>query len=74
MIYLYNYEADAVVREDDSKKRYLKWLDKPSEEIPVTDECKEAWGISSFGYYNILRPITKEQYDTFGIEWKEITP
>lgn len=72
MIYLYNYEADVVVREDESGSRYLKTLDDLNERF-ADKNSKAAWGIPSFGYYNMLRPITQEQYDSFGVEWTEIT-
>lgn len=73
MNYYYNYEADVVVREDEDKKRYLKTLDDPRE-ISAGKETKSAWGIPSYGYYNMLFPITKEQYDSYGITWFEMIP
>ncbi len=73
MHYYYNYEADAVVREDDERKRYIRYLDD-LEECPVSTECREAWGIPSVGFYNMLFPITQEQYDSFGVTWFEIIP
>lgn len=69
MKYFANYEADAVIREDDNGSRYKKTLENLSEGFPVSKDDKEAWGIPSFGYFNILEPITKQEYDEFGITW-----
>ena len=70
MKYFYNYEADAVVREDEQGRRYKKSLDMPYEGYgQVSEEDDEAWGIPSYGRYNLLEPITKEQYDTFAKTW-----
>lgn len=69
MRYFANYEADAVIREDDNGERYKKTIENLSEGSPVSKDDKEAWGIPSFGYYNFLEPITKQEYDEFGITW-----
>lgn len=73
MQYFYNYVADAVVREDETRTRYIKYLDDLLE-TSVNIDCKEAWGIPSYGILNALTPITQEQYETFGIDWEEIEP
>ena len=64
MQYLYNYESDAVVRENDEGKCYLKALGNLKER-EADEASKVAWGIPSFGYLNALTYITKEQYDSF---------
>lgn len=73
MLYLYNYVADVVVRQDEEGNRFLKSLGN-LQERKASKDCKEAWGIPSYGIYNILTGISKEQYETFGLEWDEITP
>lgn len=69
MRYFANYEADAVIREDDNGNRYKKTIDFNWEGGPAPKEDKEAWGIPSYGIYNFLEPITKREYDEFGITW-----
>lgn len=71
--YYYNYEADVVVREDESGARYLKSLGDLNERF-ADKTSSAAWGTPSHGVMNALQPITKEQYDTFGVEWDELTP
>ena len=66
--YYSNYEADSVIREDENGKRYIRWIEH-LEEVPASDDDKEAWGIPSFGKLNALRRITKEDYDGFGVTW-----
>ena len=68
MKYFANYEADAVIREDDNSKRYIKRIEK-LREVPVGEDCKEAYGIPSFGVFNLLKPITEEEYQNFGKTW-----
>lgn len=68
MKYFSNYEADAVVREDDNGQRYIKHIEHLTEGKASKDN-KEAWGIPSYGILNFLEPITKEEYDNFGITW-----
>lgn len=55
MRYFANYEADAVIREDDNGERYKKTIENLSEGSPVSKDDKEAWGIPSFGYYNFRK-------------------
>ena len=70
MKYFYNYEADIVVREDDHGNRFRKSLERPYEGCcPASKDNEEVWGIPSYGRYNYLEEITKEQYDTFGRKW-----
>ena len=69
MKYFANYEADAVIREDDNGQRFIKRIERLVEAGPVSKDHKEAWGIPSYGFYNLLKPITKEEYDGFGITW-----
>ncbi len=66
--YYSNYEADAVIRQDENGQRYIKRIEQ-LEEIPVPKDSREAWGIPSYGILNMLRPITKEDYDGFGVTW-----
>lgn len=73
MKYFYNYEADVVVREDENGARHLKSLENLMERIADKNSAA-AWGIPTHGQYNTLIPITKAQYESFGIEWDEITP
>lgn len=68
MKYFENYEADAVVREDEDGKRYIKKIDSLKEH-QVSRSNKEAWGIPSYGVFNLLKLITKEEYEGFGITW-----
>ena len=68
MKYFANYEADAVVREDENGERYIKSIDSLREGHASKDN-KEAWEIPSYGIYNFLSPITKEEYDNFGLTW-----
>lgn len=70
--YFYNYEADVVVREDESGNRHLKSLSDLNERF-ADKTSNAAWGIPTHGILNALHPITKEQYDSFGIEWDELT-
>lgn len=69
MRYFSNYEADAVIREDDNGQRFVKRIEHLKEGGPVSKDHKEAWGIPSYGFYNFLEPISKEDYDNFGITW-----
>ena len=69
MKYFSNYEADAVIREDDNGNRYVKTIDHLKEGGPADKDDEEVWGIPSYGRYNYLEPITKEEYDNFGITW-----
>ena len=69
MKYYANYEADAVIRENDKGERFIKRIGRLSEGGPVSKDHKEAWGIPSFGIYNFLEPISKQEYDEFGITW-----
>ena len=71
--YFYNYEADVVVREDERGDRYLKSLSDLNERF-ADKTSSAAWGIPSHGVMNALQPISKEQYNTFGVEWDELTP
>lgn len=68
MKYYSNYEADAVIRENENGERFIKTIENLSE-LPASKDNKEAWGIPSFGYYNLLEPISKEDYEGFGITW-----
>lgn len=68
MKYFSNYEADSVVREDDDGNRYIKTIDNLNESR-VKKGYPEAYGIPSFGIHNFLRPITREEYETFGVKW-----
>ena len=68
MRYFANYEADAVIREDDCGKRYIKRIER-LREVQVEEGCKEAYGIPSFGCFNQLKPITREEYQNFGKTW-----
>ena len=71
--YFYNYEADVVIREDECGNRYLKSLSDLNERF-ADKTSSVAWGMPSHGAMNALQPISQEQYDTFGVEWEEITP
>lgn len=68
MRYFANYEADAVVRENDKGRRYIKRIENLNE-VAVSKESREAWGIPSFGIWNRLEPITEEEYKSFGKKW-----
>lgn len=68
MKYFANYEADAVVREDEHGERFIKHIDR-LEEGHASRDNKEAWGIPSYGFFNILKPISEEEYDGFGVTW-----
>lgn len=68
MKYYSNYEADAVIRENENGERFIKTIENLSE-LQASKDNKEAWGIPSFGYYNLLEPISKEDYEGFGITW-----
>ena len=68
MKYYSNYEADAVIRENENGERFIKTIENLSE-LPASKDNKEAWGIPSFGYYNLLEPISKEDYEGIGITW-----
>lgn len=68
MKYFANYEADAVVREDDNGQRYIKHIEYLIEGKASKDN-EEAWGIPTCGICNFLEPITKEEYDNYGITW-----
>ena len=70
MSYYQNYMADTVIRID-GNKRFAKSSDHP-EEVDVSDapkDCESIWGGQSYGIIYALEPITKEEYDTFGIKW-----
>lgn len=68
MKYFANYEADAVVRENDNGERFIKKIGRLAEQ-PTSKDNKEAWGIPSFGIYNFLEEITKQEYEDFGVTW-----
>ena len=62
--------ADTVIRVD-GQQRFAKSSEHP-EEINVSNapkECYDIWGGQSFGIMYVLEPITKEEYETFGIKW-----
>lgn len=69
MKYFANYMADAVIRENDKGERFMKTIDYLREGGPVAEDDEEAWGIPTYGNYNELKPFSKKDYDTFGIEW-----
>lgn len=70
MEYYKNYMADAVVRVADDGKRYTKKIDSYWKEVyQPNPESKTAYGGEGYGVFYILEPITKEDYDTFGITW-----
>ena len=69
MKYYANYEADAVIREDDNGQRFIKRIERLIEGGPMPKDHKETWGIPSYGFFNELKPITKQEYDEFGITW-----
>ncbi len=68
MKYFANYMADAVVREDNHGNRYVKHIENLREHA-VNKDCEAAWGGQSYGIIYLLEPITKEEYDSFGVEW-----
>lgn len=68
MKYFSNYEADAVVREDDDGNRYIKTIDNLNESR-VEKGYHKAYGVPSFGIHNFLEPITQDEYKTFGVKW-----
>lgn len=68
MKYFANSEADAVVKEDNQGNRYLRTIENLNEH-PASKKNPKAWGISSYGVTNFLEPITKEEYESFGITW-----
>lgn len=68
MKFFANYEADAVIREDDNGKRYVKRIES-LKEVAVGKDSSVAWGIPSYGFFNRLEPITQEEYKGFGITW-----
>jgi len=74
MEYYMNFNDNAVVRVDDDGKRYAKVWDgcnhiTPTDEFFCTKDSKTAYGGESYGYFHTLEPITKEQYETFGVTW-----
>lgn len=69
MKYFANYEADAVIREDDNGQRFIKYIDSLDEGGPMPRDHEETWGIPTFGIFNELKPITKQEYDGFGYTW-----
>ena len=68
MRYFANYEADAVIREDDNGKRYVKRIES-LKEVAVGKDSSVAWGIPSYGVFNKLEPITEKAYKNFGYTW-----
>jgi hypothetical protein len=68
MKYFSNYEADAVIREDENGHRFIKKIEN-LKEGEASKNNKEAWGIPSYGFYNLLKPISKEDYEGYGITW-----
>ena len=74
MEYYKNYMADAVVRVDNDGKRFVKWLDymggrEEYENSTNPETNTTAYGGEGYGVFYMLEPITKEDYDTFGITW-----
>ena len=69
MRYFANYEADAVIREDDNGRRYIKRLNN-LQETAISNESREAWCIPSFGQFNRLVEISRHDYMTFGKKWR----
>lgn len=73
MKYYKNYMADAVVRVDDDGKRYTKKIGQYQKEVyQPNPESKAAYGGEGYGVFYILEPITKEDYDSFGITFVNI--
>lgn len=69
MKYFANYMADTVIRENEKGERFRKRIEHLRETGPVSKDIEEVWGIPTYGNYNELKPISKKDYDTFGIEW-----
>lgn len=69
MRYFSNNVAEAVIREDDNGNRYIKYFDDLIERGPTPKEDEDSWGIPTYGIYNYLEPISKEDYETFGRKW-----
>jgi len=75
MRYFKNFTADSVVREDDHGNRFVKtWFnfnhpDNFIEYGPAHKQSKTAYGGVGYGEFHILEPITKEEYESYGITW-----
>ncbi len=69
MKYFANYMSDAVVREDEQGNRYVKSI-ATLKETPANKDSKTAWGGESYGVYYFLEPISREEYDGFGVTWE----
>lgn len=70
MEYYQNYMADTVLRVN-GHERFAKSSEHP-QEINVSDtpkDCYSIWGGQSYGIMYVLEPISKEEYETFGIKW-----
>ena len=64
--------ADTVLRVN-GHERFAKSSEHP-QEINVSDtpkDCYSIWGGQSYGIMimYVLEPISKEEYETFGIKW-----
>lgn len=70
MKYYQNFMADTVIRVD-GNNRYAKSSDhiKEADVSNAPKECYSIWGGQSYGIMYVLEPITKEEYDTFGVKW-----
>lgn len=68
MKYFANYEADAVVREDDKGNRFVKSIQNLAEHA-VGKDSPTAWGGQGYGVIYDLEPISRDDYDTFGVTW-----
>lgn len=68
MKYFANYEADAVVREDNEGNRFVKRIEN-LKEVAVGKDSSIAWGIPSYGVFNKLEQISREDYLGFGKVW-----
>lgn len=70
MEYYKNYMANTVIKVD-GNTRYAKSSDH-IDEVDVSSapkDCPSIWGGQSYGIMYVLEPITKKDYDTFGITW-----
>lgn len=60
-----------VVRQQDAIDiRYKRRADSEEEIGPCFWDDKSAFGGESFGYFHVLNPITREQYDSYGKTWQ----
>ena len=67
-----NWLDDSVIREDSNGNRFIKRFTrgKIPVEVAVSTDCVAAFGGQGYGEVHELKPISKKEYERFGIAWE----